>query len=173
VKVLISVASKHGATEEIGERIAERLCARRIDAHVIPPTSHPKVETYDACIIGSALYMGRWMKEAKEFVAANVEELRERPVWLFASGPVMFSSDGPVANIVDDPADLAEGDRVMASIGARENKLFAGRLQKDGLNFGERAVVRMIHSPWGDYRPWQEIDQWADSIARELILVEA
>jgi len=167
VKVLVCVASKHGATEEIGERIAERLCARRIDAAVIPPGNHPRLEGYDACVIGSALYLGRWMKEAKEFIAVNTEQLKRLPVWLFASGPVMFKP-GQSAEIVDDPADLAEGNRLMESVGARENKLFAGNLQKESLGTGERLVVRMIGSPWGDYRPWLEIDAWADAIAREL-----
>jgi hypothetical protein len=31
----------------------------------------------------------------------------------------------------------------------------------------------VVKSPWGDYRPWDEIDQWADSIAKELSAVPA
>jgi menaquinone-dependent protoporphyrinogen oxidase len=163
VKVLVSVASKHGSTEEIGDRIAKRLCLALLDVHVVPPNSGIRVESYDACVIGSAVYMGRWMAEARRFVEANAEQLRERPVWLLSSGPVT-----PVA----DERDEADARRYADEIHARGHQLFAGRLKKEGLNFGERTVVRMIHSPWGDYRPWQEIDAWADSIARELRAVE-
>ena len=46
--------------------------------------------------------------------------------------------------------------------------MFAGKLEKDGLNVIERVSVRMVGSPWGDYRPWPEIDAWAESIAEEL-----
>jgi len=164
VKVLVCVASKHGATEEIGERIAEHLCLRRIDAHVIPPGSHPRVDNYDACVIGSAIYMGRWMSEARQVIESNVAELKQRPAWLFSSGPVV--------KVVDDAADRAEGDRFMKLIDARDHALFAGRLDKESLGFGERTIVRMIHSPWGDYRPWQEIDAWSESIANELLAVQ-
>lgn len=164
MKVLISVASKHGATEEIADRIAERLCMRRIDAHVIPPANRPRIAEYDACVIGSAVYMGRWMGEARNLVADNKDVLAKRPVWLFSSGPVT-----PVA----DDRDEADARTFAEAINARGHQLFAGRLDQDGLNFGERAIVRMIHSPWGDYRPWQAIDEWADSIARDLLAVEA
>ncbi|HEY7024587.1 MAG TPA: flavodoxin domain-containing protein [Candidatus Limnocylindrales bacterium] len=159
MKVLVSVASKHGATEEIGDRIAERLCLALIDVHVVAPNDRLRPDGYDACVIGSAVYMGRWMSEARRFVEANAEKLSERPVWLFSSGPVT-----PVM----DERDEADARRFAEQIRARGHQLFAGRLQQDNLNFGERAVVRMIHSPWGDYRPWHEIDAWADSIARDL-----
>jgi len=85
-------------------------------------------------------------------------------VWLFSSGPVV--------KVVDEAADRADGDRYLKLIGARDHSLFAGRLQKETLGFGERTVVRMIHSPYGDYRPWREIDAWAESIANALRTVE-
>jgi hypothetical protein len=31
----------------------------------------------------------------------------------------------------------------------------------------------MVKSPWGDYRPWDEIRSWAESIAHELEAVPA
>ncbi|MEZ4570792.1 MAG: flavodoxin domain-containing protein [Thermomicrobiales bacterium] len=57
------------------------------------------MNSYDAFVIGSAVYFDSWRKEATEFVTQR-RSLATRPVWLFSSGP---SS----ANIIDkDGNDL-------------------------------------------------------------------
>ena len=165
MKVLVSVASKHGATSGVGEAIADQLRADHVEVEVIPiALAGSKVDQYDAFVIGSAVYMGRWMSQARDFVTDNSAILSARPVWLFSSGPI---TDKP------DPADSADGERLLKTVNGREHRLFAGKLDKDTLGFTERTVVRMVGSPWGDYRPWAEIKSWADSIARELSAVPA
>lgn len=52
--------------------------------------------------------------------------------------------------------------------GARQHRLFAGRLDRNLLGFAERAVVRALHVPVGDYRDWDEIGAWAGTIAQDL-----
>ena len=51
---------------------------------------------------------------------------------------------------------------------ARGHRIFAGRLAKDELGFGERALVKMARAPYGDYRDWPEIAEWAREIAGSL-----
>jgi menaquinone-dependent protoporphyrinogen oxidase len=46
------------------------------------------VADYQAYVIGSAIYAGRWRPEARDLVEQHAELLRTRPVWLFSSGPV-------------------------------------------------------------------------------------
>ena len=58
--------------------------------------------------------------------------------------------------------------RSLSSPGAREHRVFGGRLDKRGLGFGEKALVRMVGAADGDYRPWDEIEAWADEIASIL-----
>ena len=164
MKVLVCVASKHGATDGIGRAIADKLRAEHIEVDVIPPVAEPTIESYDAVVMGSAVYMGRWLGEGRDFVTAHSEQLSKLPVWLFSSGPITDRAD---------PADSANGDQLLAAIHGREHRLFAGRLDKDGLGWTERAIVRMVNSPWGDYRPWDEIETWAESIANELTAVPA
>ena len=127
---------------------------------MIPPSGVGSLDVYDAVVVGSALYMGRWMGPARDFVQGHADELRSRPVWLFASGPV--------TGVVDDPYDAAEGLKLQELVAGRDFRLFAGKLERDGLGFAERAIVRMIKSPWGDYRPWESIREWAASIATAI-----
>lgn len=160
MRALVTVSSKHGSTEEIGGAIADVLRAAGIDVDVTPPGSVASVDGYDAVIVGSALYMGRWMGPARDFVQGHADALRVRPVWLFASGPV--------TGVEDDPYDAAEGLKLRELVGGRDFQVFAGKLERNRLGFSERAIVRMIKSPWGDHRPWASIREWAASIATAM-----
>jgi menaquinone-dependent protoporphyrinogen oxidase len=51
---------------------------------------------------------------------------------------------------------------------AREHKLFAGKLDSGRLSLPERLPVRMARGREGDWRDWDEVDEWAGTIAREL-----
>jgi menaquinone-dependent protoporphyrinogen oxidase len=54
------------------------------------------------------------------------------------------------------------------STGAREHRVFPGRLDRHELGLMERAVVGLVRAHDGDYRPWPEIVAWADAIADGL-----
>lgn len=164
MKTLVTVSSKHGSTTEIGAAIAEALRTAGFDVDLITPEQVASLAGYDAVVVGSGVYMGRWLGPARDFVRDHADELRKRDVWLFSSGPITG---------VDDPADAANGLKLLELVGGREHRLFAGRLEKEGLGFSERAIVRLIKSPWGDYRPWDEIREWAASIAEALNAVPA
>ncbi len=164
MKVLVTVSSKHGSTEEIGRAIADSLRAADIEVDAVAPESVASLDGYDAVVVGSALYMGRWMGPARDFVQSHADELRRRAVWLFSSGPVTGA---------EDPADSAAGKRLLELVGGREHRVFAGKLERAGLGFTERTIVRMIKSPWGDYRPWDSIREWTTTIATAVNAVPA
>jgi len=159
MKALVTVASKHGSTDEIGQSIAESLRAAGIEVDVSAPDGVASVADYDAVVIGSALYMGRWLGPARDFVRTNADSLRARPVWLFASGPVTDK---------EDAADAAEGQKLLELVGGREVRVFPGKLDRKDLGFGERTILRMVKSPFGDFRPWEAIGEWATSIATAI-----
>jgi menaquinone-dependent protoporphyrinogen oxidase len=160
MKVLVTAASKHGATEEIAQAIAEVLTERGLETATMPPESVGSLDGYDAVVIGSSVYAGRWAKPAKELVEREGQALAARPVWAFSSGPI---GDPPKPE--DDPEDAAEIVRVS---GAREHRVFAGRLDKKRLSIPERAIVRAVRAGEGDFRNWDEIRRWAGEIADAL-----
>jgi menaquinone-dependent protoporphyrinogen oxidase len=168
MKVLVAVASKHGATMEIGKAIAASLQEKGVYAAVMSPEHVSLVDGYDGVIVGSALYMGKWLGPAREFIQKNADNLRRLPVWLFASGPIIGTLNAPT-----DGPDTAEGRKLQELIGAREAKVFAGELKKENLGFVEKQIIKMVKSPWGDYRPWDEIRAWAGQIADEMTAVPA
>jgi menaquinone-dependent protoporphyrinogen oxidase len=158
--LLIAVASKHGSTQGIGAAIADELRAAGLDATLADITTVSSIDDYDAVIIGSAVYMGNWMSEARQFVETHASELSAKPVWLFSSGPIGSDTEGAEPPRV---TDLAE------RLGARDHVVFAGRLERDDLSLGERLVTRVVKAPEGDYRDWDAIRTWAKGIAAVLV----
>jgi menaquinone-dependent protoporphyrinogen oxidase len=66
----------------------------------------------------------------------------------------------------DQPLDEAEALAVEA--GAIEHKRFGGRILFDKLNVGEKALIKAINPPPGDFRDFEEIREWAEGIAVRL-----
>ncbi len=86
-KILVTYASKYGATAEIAEKIGAVLRQAGLPADVEPVDRIRDLNPYQAVILGSAIYIGKWQKEAAAFLQAHAETLADRPVWLFSSGP--------------------------------------------------------------------------------------
>jgi menaquinone-dependent protoporphyrinogen oxidase len=160
VKVIVTAASKHGSTEEIAQEIAGVLAEKGLEVTQLLPDDVRSVNEYDAVVLGSAVYAGHWLKPAKELVDRLGQALAERPVWLFSSGPI---GDPPKPE--EDPVDVAE---VMESTKAGHHKVFAGKLVKKELSFGEKAIVLALRAPEGDFRDWEDIRAWATDIADEI-----
>lgn len=160
MRVLVAAASKHGGTTEIAKAIGSALTDARLETDVRAVDEVATLDSYDAVVLGSAVYMGHWLEPAREFVDRNGTALATRPVWLFSSGP-----------LGDPPKPASEPTDVLGLIEithARDHRVFPGIIDKGALGFGERAVVGVVRAPAGDYRPWDEIHAWALGIARAL-----
>ena len=86
--ILVGYASKHGATAEIAERIAEILTQVGQPAEARPVQQAGDLGGYQGFVIGSAAYGAHWRKDATAFVMSNQDLLAYRPVWLFSTGPL-------------------------------------------------------------------------------------
>lgn len=163
MRLLVASASKHGSTHEIALAIADALRAggHEVDARLITDEFEPDLASYDAVILGSAVYFGRWMAEARQFVEGHREALSARPTWLFSSGPL-----GPEGDLMPvDPVQLVE---IINAIGARGHQAFDGSLWPDQLGIGEWLTIKVIQAPTGDYRDWPAIRAWANEINAAL-----
>ncbi|HKZ83736.1 MAG TPA: flavodoxin domain-containing protein [Anaerolineae bacterium] len=150
-RILVAYASKHGATEEIAEKIGQVLRQAGLRADVLPADRVSDVTPYQAVVFGSAVYAGQWRQEAATFLEASEKTLAERPVWLFSSGP---TGEG-------DPVELMKGFRfpealqpIADHIRPRDIAFFHGALDMKELSLPERLIVKGIKAPLGDFRDW-------------------
>jgi menaquinone-dependent protoporphyrinogen oxidase len=162
MRLLIAVASRHGSTHGIAEAIADELRAASVEVVLENIAGVTSLEGFDAVIIGSAVYMGNWMPEARRFVELHESSLTRVPVWVFSSGPVEADIEGT------EPPKVAE---LAERLAARDHTVFAGKLDRSDLSLGERLVTRVVKAPEGDFRDWATIRAWARDVATELVAV--
>jgi menaquinone-dependent protoporphyrinogen oxidase len=164
-KVLVTYATKYGATAEIAEKIGDVLKKAGLPTDVVPVEKVKDLSPYSAVVLGSAVYIGRWRKEAFKFMEKNEEALAERDVWIFSSGP---TEEG-------DPVELVKGwtlpeklEPVAERIQPHDITVFHGELDPEKMNFIERTMIKNIKVPTGDYRDWDMISDWATAVAETL-----
>lgn len=164
-KVLVAYASKYGATCEIAEKIGQVLSQAGLAVDVLPAKQTRSLDAYTAVVLGSAVYIGQWRKEAVKFLTVHERELANRPVWLFSSGP---AGEGDALELMDGWS-FPKGQQAIADrIQPRGITVFHGKVELQKLNFIERWLISNVHSPIGDYRDWPSIAAWAEEIAAKL-----
>ena len=165
IQVLVAYATKYGATAEIAEKIGQVLRQAGLRTDVLPTDRVSDLTPYKAVVLGSAVYIGKWRKEAVKFLQANEKMLAERQVWLFSSGP---TGEG-------DPVELVNGWRfpkalqpIADRIQPRDIAVFHGNVNMKKLNFIEKWMIKNVKAPLGDFRDWDAITSWATAIADVL-----
>lgn len=164
-RALVAASSRYGATTGIARAIGEELARHGILVVVLAPEDVGSIESYQAVILGSAVYGGRWLEPAKELVTRCAAALAVRPVWLFSSGPIGDPARKLVRSMRQDPADLPG---LLRTTGARGHRMFAGKLDRRNLSFAQRMPLLLLRKLEGDFRDWAAIRAWAADIAGQL-----
>jgi len=160
-RVLVVHATKHGATGEIAEKIGDVLRRGGLSVDMLPAGQAGDPNDYDAVIIGSAVYAGRWRKAAAAYLRTWEEALSTRPVWLFSSGPTGEGAPVELTKGWEFPESLQP---IAERIRPREIVLFHGALDPTKLSVLERWMIKAVDAPMGDYRDWEAIVAWAGAI---------
>ncbi len=166
--MLVTVASRHGATADLAERLAADLQESAAGRRCRLTAVHRRVEQdpepaqFDAVVLGSSVYAGRWAEPARRWANQHLDVLRRRPVWLLSSGPIGERPFPP--DEAHDVGPLAD------ELGARGRRTFPGRLDPARLGVADLAVVTAMRAPHGDFRDWAAVRSWAEEIAAELEL---
>jgi menaquinone-dependent protoporphyrinogen oxidase len=161
-RVLVTYASKHGSTAEVAAAITRTLTDCGLQAVCSDAGEVQGLEPYDAVVLGSAVYMKRWRREARRFLHHYAAGLAVRPLWVFSSGPV-----GDPAN--DKPGWSEPRDTIVIAedLGVRDHHVFGGSLPSEGHSMA-RSMARSTPPEYRDRRDWDEIREWAQGIAAAL-----
>lgn len=164
-RVLVAYATKHRSTAEIAAAIADELRTRGHEADCLD-AHDAHARGYDAVVLGSAVYMGRWRREARRFLSKEGDSLALMPFWVFSTGPV-----GEPSGDAEKDAAWLEPEAVIAqaeALNVREHVVFGGRMPQDPHGFIESAMARNTPEEFQDLRDWDQIRDWAGRIAAQL-----
>jgi menaquinone-dependent protoporphyrinogen oxidase len=176
MKVLVTYASKYGSTKGIADFMGEKLRQRGMEPDVLDIGGVRNIGDYQAFVIGSAVYMGHWMKEARQFVSKNSSLLVTRPVWLFSSGPVGPKATDAKGRDLLEVSGPAELDELRALVKPQDHRVFFGALDGSrlsgligwGFRMAQKSKSARESMPDGDFRDWGKIGAWANNIAETL-----
>ncbi|RRO18646.1 flavodoxin [Saccharopolyspora rhizosphaerae] len=159
-RVLVAYGTKFGATGQIAAAIGDGLAQSGFEVDVLRAGQVRGVEDYDVVVLGSAVYLGRWVPEARRLLERR--ELAGRDVWLFSSGPVGEQArSGAGENWTRPQRITRRGER----IGAHEHVVFGGAVSDRSGGFLRRRMAQSIDPASRDMRDWDEIAAWARKIA--------
>jgi menaquinone-dependent protoporphyrinogen oxidase len=164
-RVLVAYASKYGSTAEIAKKIAEVLNQAGLATDVLSVEQVADVKPYQAVILGTAVYIGRWRKSAIRFLKHHEEMLAGQKVWIFAGGP---TGDEKIAHAAGGWHLSKKLETMLEHIAPRNLTLFHGCINPEKLTGLEKWIISRVKAPVGDFRNWETITSWANDIATDL-----
>ena len=168
-KILVTYASRNGATAGVAEAIGKTLaeCGAQVD--VIPMKDVKYLDAYRAVVAGSAIQGGQWLPEALEFVQTFQAGLAKKP---FAAFLVCMTLAMPKGHYREHVSTWLAP--VRALIKPVSEGLFAGALDISKVpSFSDRLKFRIsvLSGVWseGDHRDWDAIRAWAEGLCPKLL----
>ena len=158
--ILLAYATRYGSTQEVAEASAAELRKVGLKVDIQPMQEVRTLDTYDAVVLGAAIYNAKWHPDAHQFLSQHQETLRQRLVVIFALGP-LSNSDTAMRN------SRRQLDKELAKypwLKPVAVEIFAGKYDpsKPGLGFFERLL------PASDHRDWDAIRAWTATLPAQL-----
>jgi menaquinone-dependent protoporphyrinogen oxidase len=135
------------------------MCSKEVATDVLLIKNVSDISSCQAVVIGSAIYMGKWMSEAVDFVKKNKDILRQVPVAYFlACMTLSHPTEEKRAEVLSymDPIIKAVPEIKPVAIGT-----FAGAMDYNNLSWLNKKILKSKGTPEGDFRDWNAIRAWA------------
>lgn len=171
-KVLVAYASKYGSTGGIADAIGKELCSAGVAADVALIKNAVNLGSYQGVVIGSAIYMGKWMSEAVAFVEKNRHILSQVPVAYFLSCVTLAQpTEKNRASVLSYMDAILKTVPEVKPVGIGT---FAGALHYSNLSWINKSILKAKGAPEGDFRDWNAIRAWArEPVYAKMVLYES
>jgi menaquinone-dependent protoporphyrinogen oxidase len=160
---LVCYATKYGSTRRIASIIAEELIRAGIEITLSPITLVRDPGTFDAVVIGSPLYMGKWLVEAREFITGFRVKLQTRPVAVFTVG---YSFRDQMKEDIESGGEAAT--YVRTYIAPVMEGYFAGNVDPDSMDLADREITMLAGVSPGDFTNPEAVRAWAGRLPHVL-----
>jgi menaquinone-dependent protoporphyrinogen oxidase len=161
--VLVCYTTRYGSTGEIASIIAGELQKEGFTVTLSPLSQVENPGNFDAVVIGSPLYMGKWLTEARDFVSRFRKELQDLPVAVFTVG---YSFKDRMKEYIAPNEDALAPVRIFISPVAAG--YFPGRVDTDRMNLTDREIIRLSGITPGDFLDHAEAGRWARELPERL-----
>ena len=162
--VLVGFATRYGSTEEVAQAIAATLGESGLDVDLKLISEVKTVDRYDAIVVGAPLFMFRWHKDALQFLSRNRDILIQRPLAIFALGPVHEPHDE--GEWQDSWDQLNKELEKFPWLELLAIEMFGGKYAPEKLGFPLKLFAGA--EPASDIRDWDAIRTWSNGLANKF-----
>jgi menaquinone-dependent protoporphyrinogen oxidase len=162
--VLVAYATRYGSTQEVAEAVAATLRERGLAVDIGPMREVRSLDQYHAVVLGAPLYMFHWHQDALHFLARHREALTQRPVAIFALGPIHAEEKEFQGAREQLDKELAKFPWLRPEAIA----IFGGKFDSEKLTFPHNLVPALKKMPASDIRDWTAIRTWANDLAAQF-----
>jgi len=148
--VLVAYATKRGSTREVANDVARVIRESGLEIEIYPAREVKSLDRYSAVVLGGALYMGRWHKDARRLLKRMRHGLASLPLAVFAMGPGSIEPEA----IERARSQLTRALDAVPEVHPFSTAIFGGVIAK------RKETV--------DARDWDAIQAWAEALAHEL-----
>lgn len=170
MKVLIAYASRKGSTAETAEFFGGVLRDHELDVVVADADDVTDVTGYDAFILGTGIYKGEWLPAILTFIRKFKVDLGQKPIFAWMLCIRLLEDDGRT-HIMDNYIPY----HMFSDLNLVDAKPFLGKLKMVDVDFKERWTLGLHYDGNldpsevnEDYRDWDVMREWAESIAVRL-----
>ena len=167
--ILVAYATLYGSTEEVAEAIASTLREGGAEVVIQAARDVQTLADYRAVVLGAPIYIGKWHKDARQFLSRHQEALTQRPVAIFALGPTGTGEEEMQGAREEFDKELAQ----YPWLSPVALEVFIGKYDPTKLRFFHRLLAMLPASPLhnmpaSDHRDWDAIRAWANSLPARL-----
>jgi menaquinone-dependent protoporphyrinogen oxidase len=163
--VLVAYATRSGSTREVAESVADTLREGGIGVSIQPLREAKKIDEFSAVVIGAPLYMFHWHKDALRFLSRQRDALNQRPVAIFALGPIQPEKK----QFEDARTQLNQELAKYPCLEPIAVEIFGGRFEPTSLRFPYNLIPALKNMPASDLRDWSAIRAWANELTELLV----
>lgn len=165
--ILVAFSTIHGSTHQVAEKVAATLREQGLEVDLQPAKQVRTVDPYQAVVLGAPLYMFHWHKDALHFLSKHRNALTQKPVAIFALGPV----NNVEKEFIDARAMLDKELVKFAWLKPVAIEIFGGKLDPPHFRFPYNLIPAMNKMPVSDIRDWTAIQAWASELPTTLHVV--
>jgi menaquinone-dependent protoporphyrinogen oxidase len=157
--VLVAYATRAGSTMEIARAIALELEKRGFTVDICPIKRVVDMKDYSHVVIGSTIRMSSPLPEVTQFIEEHSTEFHGIPLAFFAVYLSNMENDEG-----NRKARLSYLDPIRKLLRLQHEAFFTGVYDPAKLSRIESLTGKTMQSPVGDFRDWEAISDWGQSI---------
>jgi menaquinone-dependent protoporphyrinogen oxidase len=158
--ILVTFSTIYGSTQEVAERIAATLREQGVEVDLQPIKQVRSLDKYSAVVLGAPLYMFHWHKDALGFLSRHRAALAQKPVAIFALGPI----NNVEKEFLEARTMLDKELAKFPWLAPIAIEIMGGRLEPAKFRFPHNLIPVMKNMPASDIRDWTVIRDWASNL---------